>query len=267
MLPAALSFAGGVRWCRWSRAYMRGPPVALGRRDHRTLRRNAVQRRMCTADPLWAELDAGSRRGPPFRGVLGMVADGVRSAAERAAEAVLAGPGCPSLVERRGVRRRWRSSWASRTAGSTTSRWSGRSSRASGTFSPDHHEYTVRRAARIHGGRSRLIASKPKMISTTGPGVLRPCAALSPGGRPTATDHCGQTRRTWLTPAARGARKATFMRPTPESGFPASRVRRRRPRLNRAAAQEERRGRLRGSPGPPAGRRSTACGPWPGGRA
>ena len=124
-----------------------------------------VQRRLCTVGALWAELSSGSRRGTAVpRAVLTDVADGVRSAAERAAKQLWSATGLPEAwwnAEVYGADGRTfgvADCWLDDVAmvwEIESSEWH---------FSPADHEYTVRRAAQFTAAGAVYIASKPKMV-------------------------------------------------------------------------------------------------------
>src|SRR4051794_3063268 len=124
-----------------------------------------VQRRLCTVSSLWTELSSGSRRGTAVpRAVLADVADGVRSAAERAAKQLWSSAGLPEA---------W---WNAEVCGAdgrslgiadcwlddVAMVWEIESSEWH--FSPADHDYTVRRAAQFTAAGAVYIASKPKMV-------------------------------------------------------------------------------------------------------
>lgn len=124
-----------------------------------------VQRRMCTVGALWTELSDGSRRGTAVpRAVLADVADGVRSAAERAAKELWSSTGLPEAwwnAEVRDPHGRLLGigdCWLDDVAllwEIESSEWH---------LDPDAHEYTVRRAAQFTAAGVVYIASKPKMV-------------------------------------------------------------------------------------------------------
>jgi hypothetical protein len=124
-----------------------------------------VQRRLCTTAMLWEELHAGSRRGRAMpRAVLADVADGVRSAAERAAKQFWPSTGLPTPWWNASV---WNvdgaflgiaDCWLDEVAmvwEIESSEWH---------LDPDAHEYTVRRAAEFTAAGVVYVASKPKMV-------------------------------------------------------------------------------------------------------
>jgi hypothetical protein len=123
-----------------------------------------VQRGLCTVPALWIELASGTRRGTAVpRAVLGDLADGVRSAAERAAKQLWASTGLPKPL--------WNAEvhdasgllgiadcWLDEVAMAweiESSEWH---------LSPERHDYTVRRAARFTAAGALYVASKPKMV-------------------------------------------------------------------------------------------------------
>lgn len=124
-----------------------------------------VQRRLCTASALSAELAAGSRRGTAVpRAVLADVADGVRSAAERAAKRLWSSAGlpepwwnaevCDATGRSLGVGDCWLDDVAMLWEIESTE-WH---------LDPAAHEYTVKRAARFTAAGVVYIASKPRMV-------------------------------------------------------------------------------------------------------
>jgi hypothetical protein len=124
-----------------------------------------VQRNLCTVNMLWEELHAGSRRGRALpRAVLADVADGVRSAAERAAKQLWPSTGLPapwwnaSVWDADGELLGIGDCWIDEVAllwEIESSEWH---------LSPEAHEYTVRRAARFTAAGVVYVASKPKMV-------------------------------------------------------------------------------------------------------
>jgi hypothetical protein len=124
-----------------------------------------VQRRLCTVAALWEELGAGSRRGTAVpRAVLADVADGVRSAAERAAKQFWSSTGLPEpwwnapVWDARGQFLGEADCWLDEVAmvwEIESSEWH---------LSPAAHEYTVRRAAHFTAAGVVYVASKPKMV-------------------------------------------------------------------------------------------------------
>jgi hypothetical protein len=131
-----------------------------------------VQRSLCTANMLWEELHAGSRRGRALpRAVLADVAEGVRSAAERAAKQFWPKTGLPtpwwnaSVWDADGELLGVGDCWIDEVAllwEIESSEWH---------LNPDAHEYTVRRAARFTAAGVVYVASKPKMVRTDMAGV------------------------------------------------------------------------------------------------
>jgi hypothetical protein len=124
-----------------------------------------VQRRLCTVGELWTELTTGSRRGTAVpRAVLTDVADGVRSAAERAGKRLWSRTGLPDAWWNAEVRDVNGHSlgvgdcWLDEVA----MLWEIESSEWH--LDPAAHEYTVRRAARFTAAGVVYIASKPRMV-------------------------------------------------------------------------------------------------------
>lgn len=124
-----------------------------------------VQRGMCTAAALWAELAAGTRRGTAVpRAVLADLAVGVRSAAERSAKQLWPSTGLPEpwwnarVCDADGRLLGVADCWVDDVAmvwEIESSEWH---------LSPADHEYTVRRAARFTAAGAVYVASKPKMV-------------------------------------------------------------------------------------------------------
>jgi hypothetical protein len=124
-----------------------------------------VQRGMCTVTELSEELDTGSRRGTAVpRAVLAEVAEGVRSAAERAAKQFWPSTGLPAPwwnAEIRDAGGRFLGigdCWLDEVA----MLWEIESSEWH--LNPAAHEYTVRRAAEFTAAGVVYVASKPKMV-------------------------------------------------------------------------------------------------------
>jgi hypothetical protein len=131
-----------------------------------------VQRRLCTVSMLSEELRAGSRRGTAIpRAVLADVAEGVRSAAERAAKQFWPSTGLPTPWWNAPV---WNvdgeflgigDCWIDEVA----MLWEIESNEWH--LDPDAHEYTVRRAAQFTAAGVVYVASKPKMVLNDRPSV------------------------------------------------------------------------------------------------
>jgi len=133
-----------------------------------------VQRRLCTVNMLSEELHAGSRRGTAIpRAVLADVADGVRSAAERAAKQFWPSTGLPTPWWNASIRTAdgeflgVGDCWIDEVA----MLWEIESSEWH--LDPDAHEYTVRRAAQFTAAGVVYVASKPKMVFNDRPGVAK----------------------------------------------------------------------------------------------
>ena len=131
-----------------------------------------VQRSLCTVNMLWEELHAGSRRGRAIpRAVLADLADGVRSAAERAAKQFWPSTGLPTPWWNAPV---WTADGAFLGIGDcwideVAMLWEIESSEWH--LDPAAHEYTVRRAAQFTAAGVVYVASKPKMVLTDRAGV------------------------------------------------------------------------------------------------
>jgi hypothetical protein len=146
---------------------------------------DAVQRGLCTVAALWAELASGTRRGTAVpRAVLGDLAVGVRSAAERSAKQLWPSTGLPEpwwnaeVCDADGCSLGVADCWVDEVAmvwEIESSEWH---------LSPADHEYTVRRAARFTAAGAVYVASKPKMVLNDRSGVvatLRAVYAQAPG--------------------------------------------------------------------------------------
>jgi hypothetical protein len=124
-----------------------------------------VQRNLCTISALSEELSAGSRRGTAVpRAVLADVADGVRSAAERAAKHFWPATGLPEpwwnapIWDASGQFLGYGDCWLDDVA----MLWEIESNEWH--LGPAAHEYTVRRAAKFTAAGVVYVASKPKMV-------------------------------------------------------------------------------------------------------
>ena len=147
-----------------------------------------VQRRLCTVNMLSEELRAGSRRGTAIpRAVLADVAEGVRSAAERAAKQFWPSTGLPTPWWNAPV---WNvdgeflgigDCWIDEVA----MLWEIESNEWH--LDPDAHEYTVRRAAQFTAAGVVYVASKPKM-------VFNDCASVAATLRAAYTQACRRPR-------------------------------------------------------------------------
>jgi hypothetical protein len=135
---------------------------------------DAVQRRLCTVAQLSAELEASSRRHTALpRRVLRSVADGVRSAAELAAQRMWPSTGLPApmwnaeIYTEDDVFLGKADCWLDDVAmvwEIESPEWH---------MSPEQHDRTVERAARFTAAGAVYTASKPKKIRTEPAEVAR----------------------------------------------------------------------------------------------
>jgi hypothetical protein len=135
---------------------------------------DAVQSRRCSVDELSRELEAASRCHTAMpRRVLRSIAEGVRSAAELAAERMWPRTGLPSpmwnvdIYTEQGVFLGRADCWLDDVAmiwEIESTEWH---------LSPEDHDRTVERAARFTAAGAVYIATKPKKITTDPAGVAR----------------------------------------------------------------------------------------------
>lgn len=140
---------------------------------------DAVQRGLCTVAELSAELESGSRRGTAMpRAILREVASGVRSAAERDAKVLWKKSGLPKAMWNARVfdeHARFlgiADCWVDEVAMA----WEVESNEWH--LSPEHHDYTVERAARFTAAGAVYIATKPKRLRSDPQGVAERLRAV-----------------------------------------------------------------------------------------
>jgi hypothetical protein len=167
MRPPASVIRGGiplapvVRSCTDAARRIRSPAEVT------ELLSDAVQQGLCTVGALCEEVETGSRRGTAVpRAVLADVADGVRSAAERAAKQLWPSTGLPEpwwnapIWSPEGQFLGYGDCWLDEVA----MLWEIESTEWH--LSPSAHEYTVRRAASFTAAGVIYVASKPRMLHT-----------------------------------------------------------------------------------------------------